>query len=88
MRKYEDEMDTVCGALQAAEMMLRLLPDDSLDELEKAVQTADTMAFMMAAPMEFNITIKRLDDQKKLLEWARNTISIYKSLEKSYENSM
>ena len=82
MRKYEDEMDIVVGALLMAKMMLEGLPDDSLDELEKAVQDADSMAFIMVAPTEFNATTKRLEDQKEVLRWARGTVSICKSMEK------
>ena len=80
MRKFEEEMDVVVRALQAAEMMLRTLPDDSIYELEKTVRAADNMAFMMVAPVEFVTAMKRLDEQKKLLEWARNTILVYKSM--------
>ena len=71
MRKYEDEMDIVVGALLTAKMMLETLPDDSLDELERAVQ----------AVMKFNAATQRLKDQKELLRWARDTVSICKSME-------
>ena len=80
MRKFEEEMDAVVDALQMAELMLQALPDDSIYELEKTVRAADNMAFMMVTPVEFVAAINRLDDQKKVLEWARNTILVYKSI--------
>ena len=80
MRKHEDEMDLVVNALQTAGMMLSVLPNDLLDKLERAVKAAEDMAFIMVAPVEFNATTKRLEDQKKVLQWARSTVSIYKSM--------
>ena len=81
MRNYEEEMDMVIDALRMAELMLIALPDNSLDELEKTVRAADSMAFIMVAPLELDATTKRLKDQKQVLKWARNTISVYKSME-------
>ena len=82
MRDFKEEMDVVVNALQMAELTLRALPDNSLDELEKVVQSADDIAFAMVPPMELNATTKRLEDQKKVLEWARGTILAYKSIMK------
>ena len=80
MRKFEEEMDVVVKALQTAELMLSILPNNSLDELERTVQSADNTAFIMVAPLELSATTKRLEDQKKVLEWARDTILVYKSI--------
>ena len=85
MRDFVEEMDVVVGALQMAGLMLAALPDNSLDELEKTVRAADNTAFMMVAPMKFDATNKRLEDQKKVLEWARGTILAYKSMIKGRE---
>ena len=82
MRDFKEEMDVVVNALQMAELTLRALPDDSIYELEKAVETAENMAFVMVAPIEFNDTIRRLEYQKKALQWARDTILIFKSVNK------
>ena len=82
MRKFEEEMDVVVGALQMAELTLAALPDDSIYELEKTVEAADNTAFMVVTSAEFVAAMKRLDDQKKLLEWARNTILVYKSIKR------
>ena len=79
-RKYEEEMDTVITALRTANLMLKALPHDSIEQLRRTVDSADNMAFVMVAPLDFGATTKRLDEQRKVLDWASKTVELFDSL--------
>ena len=79
-RKYEEEMDTVVTTLRTANLMLKSLPHDSIQQLRRTVDSADSIAFLISVPLEFGAATKRLDEQRKVLDWAGQTMELFNSL--------
>ena len=82
---HETQMDSVVEAFRIA---VALLPDEeTLAALELTVTTADSLAFMLAPPLEFTAANARLEDQKKLIGWARATYVLLLNLAARHGNS-
>ena len=79
-QEYKEAMDSVVSALRTANLMLSYLSPDALETLRKTVEAADGMAFMMVAPLNFHAANRRLEEQKKVLTWAEETLSLFNSL--------
>ena len=79
-REYEEEMGTVVSAFHTANLILKALPQDSIEQLRRTVDSADNMAFVMVVPLDFGATTKRLDEQRKVLNWASETVELFNSL--------
>ena len=83
--EYKAAMDLLVNAFRTSNLLLSCLPPGVLEALRKTVEAADSMAFLMVVPLDFDAANQRLEEQRKVLAWAEETLSLFNSLKGQHE---
>ena len=68
---YKLNMDLVVAALRAASTIALALTDEDLDELERTLQKADALGFVLVVPIDFPQAMDNIRYQREALAMVR-----------------
>lgn len=75
--EYIANMDLLKEAFRTANMMIQTMSQEYVDHMSQTLDHAESMGFLLVAPIGFAQAMKNVDQQRKLLQWANQTRALY-----------
>ena len=69
--EYEDKMDILTTAFHTLIILSNPVTDEDMGVMEQTIEVADSMAFVLVKPFELKEVEKKLEGQRKMMQFNR-----------------
>lgn len=77
--EFQVNMEIITQALQTSKMLLSTISQEDIERLRENIRMADTMAMFIIPPIQFDKSMKNLDEQRQLLDWVQDTKVLFET---------